>query len=136
MVLSPTRELAQQISDVLTDAGKPCGVKVLCLYEGTSKGPQISTLKVGVGVALAARKPSWVLGEEFWFLESCQIVGVEERACCWYYWVLDVHCQGLEAKMVYHVSNFGLFGIHGFNDMGFQGSKLAQAVVIEADLGG
>ncbi|GAB2263669.1 hypothetical protein Droror1_Dr00025803 [Drosera rotundifolia] len=52
LVLSPTRELAQQISDVLTDAGKPCGVKVLCVYGGTSKGPQISALKAGVDIVI------------------------------------------------------------------------------------
>ncbi|KAL3818300.1 hypothetical protein ACJIZ3_004205 [Penstemon smallii] len=48
LVLSPTRELAQQISDVLCDAGKPSGVKSVCVYGGTSKGPQISSLKSGV----------------------------------------------------------------------------------------
>ncbi|KAK6934917.1 Helicase, C-terminal [Dillenia turbinata] len=52
LVLSPTRELAQQISDVLHDAGKPCGVKSVCLYGGTSKGPQISALKSGVDIVI------------------------------------------------------------------------------------
>ncbi|KAF8380753.1 hypothetical protein HHK36_028243 [Tetracentron sinense] len=52
LVLSPTRELAQQIADVLCDAGKPCGVKSICLYGGTSKGPQISSLKSGVTAEL------------------------------------------------------------------------------------
>lgn len=37
-----------QISDVLFDAGKPSGVKLVCIYGGTSKGPQISSLKSGV----------------------------------------------------------------------------------------
>ncbi|KAK3005631.1 hypothetical protein RJ639_017680 [Escallonia herrerae] len=48
LVLSPTRELAQQIADVLCDAGKPSGVRSVCVYGGTSKGPQISSLKSGV----------------------------------------------------------------------------------------
>ncbi|KAL6547727.1 hypothetical protein OROHE_009432 [Orobanche hederae] len=48
LVLSPTRELAQQISDVLCDAGKPSRVRSVCIYGGTSKGPQISALKSGV----------------------------------------------------------------------------------------
>ncbi|CAL5436244.1 unnamed protein product [Camellia sinensis] len=52
LVLSPTRELAQQISDVLCDAGKPCGLQSVCLYGGTSKGPQISALKSGVDVVI------------------------------------------------------------------------------------
>ncbi|PON94734.1 DNA helicase, ATP-dependent [Trema orientale] len=52
LVLSPTRELAQQISDVLCEAGKPCGVISVCLYGGTSKGPQISSLKSGVDIVI------------------------------------------------------------------------------------
>lgn len=52
LVLSPTRELAQQISDVLCDAGKPCGIQSVCLYGGTSKGPQISALKSGVDIVI------------------------------------------------------------------------------------
>ncbi|XP_058103964.1 DEAD-box ATP-dependent RNA helicase 5 isoform X2 [Magnolia sinica] len=52
LVLSPTRELAQQIADVLCDAGKPCGLKSVCLYGGTSKGPQISALKSGVDIVI------------------------------------------------------------------------------------
>ncbi|KAJ4805977.1 ATP-dependent RNA helicase DBP3 [Rhynchospora pubera] len=52
LVLSPTRELAQQISDVLSEAGSACGVKTVCLYGGTSKGPQISALKSGVDIVI------------------------------------------------------------------------------------
>lgn len=52
LVLSPTRELAQQIADVLCDAGKPSGVQSVCLYGGTSKGPQISSLKAGVDIVI------------------------------------------------------------------------------------
>ncbi|KAF8404473.1 hypothetical protein HHK36_009358 [Tetracentron sinense] len=52
LILSPTRELAQQIADVLCDAGKPCGVKSICLYRGISKGPQISSLKSGVDIVI------------------------------------------------------------------------------------
>nr|GMC53045.1 DEAD-box ATP-dependent RNA helicase 5 [Ipomoea batatas] len=52
LVLSPTRELAQQISDVLCDAGKPTGTQSVCLYGGTSKGPQISALKSGVDIVI------------------------------------------------------------------------------------
>ncbi|XP_052170285.1 DEAD-box ATP-dependent RNA helicase 5 isoform X2 [Diospyros lotus] len=52
LVLSPTRELAQQISDVLCDAGKPCGLRSICLYGGTSKGPQIRALESGVDIVI------------------------------------------------------------------------------------
>ncbi|KAK3121982.1 hypothetical protein QOZ80_8BG0663570 [Eleusine coracana subsp. coracana] len=52
LVLSPTRELAQQIADVLAEAGAPCGINSVCLYGGTSKGPQISALKSGVDIVI------------------------------------------------------------------------------------
>lgn len=52
LVLSPTRELAQQISDVMCDAGSTCGVESICLYGGTSKGPQISSLKSGIDIVI------------------------------------------------------------------------------------
>ncbi|KAL2545545.1 DEAD-box ATP-dependent RNA helicase 5 [Forsythia ovata] len=52
LVLSPTRELAQQISDVLCDAGKTSGVQSVCVYGGTSKGPQISALKSGMDIVI------------------------------------------------------------------------------------
>ncbi|XP_021765537.1 DEAD-box ATP-dependent RNA helicase 5-like [Chenopodium quinoa] len=52
LFLSPTRELAQQIADVLCDAGKSCGIKTACFYGGTSKGPQLSALKSGIDIAI------------------------------------------------------------------------------------
>ncbi|XP_061343040.1 DEAD-box ATP-dependent RNA helicase 5 [Gastrolobium bilobum] len=52
LMLSPTRELAQQISDVMCDAGRSCGVESICLYGGTSKGPQISSLKSGIDIVI------------------------------------------------------------------------------------
>ncbi|XP_058777520.1 DEAD-box ATP-dependent RNA helicase 5 [Vicia villosa] len=52
LMLSPTRELAQQIFDVLCDAGKSCGVESVCLYGGTSKGPQIAALKSGIDIVI------------------------------------------------------------------------------------
>ncbi|KAM6587647.1 hypothetical protein CsatA_010252 [Cannabis sativa] len=52
LVMSPTRELAQQIADVLCDAGKPCGVTSVVLYGGTSKERQITALKSGVDIVI------------------------------------------------------------------------------------
>ncbi|XVE57352.1 hypothetical protein DITRI_Ditri04bG0084300 [Diplodiscus trichospermus] len=52
LVLSPTRELAEQIFNVLCSAGKSCDVKSVCLYGGTAKGPQISSLKSGVDIVI------------------------------------------------------------------------------------
>lgn len=52
LVLSPTRELADQIYDVLNDAGKPCGVRSVCVYGGTSKQPQIKALQSGIDIVI------------------------------------------------------------------------------------
>ncbi|OMP11505.1 hypothetical protein CCACVL1_00479 [Corchorus capsularis] len=52
LVLSPTRELAEQIFSVLCNAGNSCDVKSVCLYGGTPKGPQISSLKSGVDIVI------------------------------------------------------------------------------------
>ncbi|KAH9621854.1 hypothetical protein KSS87_008022 [Heliosperma pusillum] len=53
LILSPTRELAQQIADVLVNAGQSCGVKSSCFYGGTSKGPQLASLRSGVDIVIA-----------------------------------------------------------------------------------
>lgn len=53
LILSPTRELAQQIADVLCSAGNSCGVKSACFYGGTSKGPQKAALRSGVDIVIA-----------------------------------------------------------------------------------
>ncbi|KAF7137519.1 hypothetical protein RHSIM_Rhsim07G0134700 [Rhododendron simsii] len=44
--------LSGRISDVLCAAGKPCGLQSVCVYGGTSKGPQISALKSGVDIVI------------------------------------------------------------------------------------
>jgi ATP-dependent RNA helicase DBP3 len=53
LVLAPTRELAQQIADVLEESGGACGVSTVCVYGGTPKGPQRSALKAGARVVIA-----------------------------------------------------------------------------------
>jgi ATP-dependent RNA helicase DBP3 len=53
LFLSPTRELAQQIADVLADAGESCGVECVFLYDNTSKGQHISAMKSGVDIVVA-----------------------------------------------------------------------------------
>ncbi|KAL3330831.1 hypothetical protein AABB24_034584 [Solanum stoloniferum] len=52
LVLSPTRELAQQISDVLCEAGKPTGVQSVCLYGGVDKHHQKVSLRSGVDIVI------------------------------------------------------------------------------------
>ena len=53
LVLSPTRELAMQISEVFTGAGANCGVRSVCIYGGVSKFEQKKELQQGVQVVVA-----------------------------------------------------------------------------------
>lgn len=45
MVLAPTRELAQQIHEVLEKACKPANLNTCCIFGGVSKSEQISAVK-------------------------------------------------------------------------------------------
>eukprot|EP00252_Welwitschia_mirabilis_P010210 TRINITY_DN23380_c0_g1_i2.p1 TRINITY_DN23380_c0_g1~~TRINITY_DN23380_c0_g1_i2.p1 ORF type:complete len:595 (-),score=161.42 TRINITY_DN23380_c0_g1_i2:586-2370(-) len=53
LVLSPTRELAQQTAAVLSNAGSSCNVRCICLYGGVSKGQQISEMRSGMDIIVA-----------------------------------------------------------------------------------
>jgi superfamily II DNA/RNA helicase len=53
LVLVPTRELAQQVADVLGPLGRPVGVSVTTVYGGTSLGRQIDRLRRGVDIVVA-----------------------------------------------------------------------------------
>lgn len=50
LAMAPTRELACQIADVLTEAGSQCGIKCVCVYGGVPKYEQVR-------------------GQEFWFVD-------------------------------------------------------------------
>ena len=52
-MLSPTRELAQQIAAVMEEAGQECGIKTLCVYGGVPKVPQAKQLRKGVDIVVA-----------------------------------------------------------------------------------
>ena len=52
LVLAPTRELALQVADSMTEYGKYLGVRVLAVYGGQPYGPQISRLNRGVDVVV------------------------------------------------------------------------------------
>jgi ATP-dependent RNA helicase DBP3 len=39
--MAPTRELAQQISVVLVEAGSKCGINCICIYGGVGKKEQV-----------------------------------------------------------------------------------------------
>lgn len=53
LVLTPTRELANQIVDVVQSLADSDGLKVLPVYGGRSIGPQITAIKKGVQILIA-----------------------------------------------------------------------------------
>jgi superfamily II DNA/RNA helicase len=53
LVLVPTRELAQQVADVLVPLGAPLGVSVTTVYGGASLVRQIERLRRGVDIVVA-----------------------------------------------------------------------------------
>ena len=53
LVLVPTRELAQQVADVLTPLGRTLGVSVTTVYGGASIGRQIDQIRRGVDIVVA-----------------------------------------------------------------------------------
>jgi len=46
-VLAPTRELAQQVQQVVAEYGRASRLKSTCIYGGAPKGPQIRDLERG-----------------------------------------------------------------------------------------
>ena len=52
LVMCPTRELALQVSQALSEYGQFCDVRVLAVYGGQPYGPQITRLKRGVDVVV------------------------------------------------------------------------------------
>ncbi|XP_070305889.1 probable ATP-dependent RNA helicase DDX17 [Salvelinus sp. IW2-2015] len=53
LVLAPTRELAQQVQQVVHEYGKSSRIKSTCVYGGAPKGPQIRDLERGVEICIA-----------------------------------------------------------------------------------
>jgi ATP-dependent RNA helicase DeaD len=52
LVLTPTRELAQQVASVLEDIGRPAGLRVAVIYGGVGYGPQLDALRAGAQVVV------------------------------------------------------------------------------------
>jgi ATP-dependent RNA helicase DeaD len=52
LVLTPTRELAQQVGSVLEDIGRKAGIRVATIYGGVGYGPQLDALRSGVHVVV------------------------------------------------------------------------------------
>jgi len=53
LVVVPTRELAQQVTDVLTPLGRAVGLRVLAVYGGASMRQQIAALREGTDIVVA-----------------------------------------------------------------------------------
>lgn len=53
LILAPTRELAQQIQQVLLQFGGPSGIKSLCLCGGVGKIYQMADINKGFDIAIA-----------------------------------------------------------------------------------
>ncbi len=53
LVLVPTRELAQQVADVLTPLGHSVGVRLTTVYGGAPMGRQVEALRRGVDLVIA-----------------------------------------------------------------------------------
>ncbi|HYZ55664.1 MAG TPA: DEAD/DEAH box helicase [Streptosporangiaceae bacterium] len=53
LVLVPTRELAQQVADVLAPLGRAVGVSVMTVYGGVPIGRQITRIRDGVDIVVA-----------------------------------------------------------------------------------
>jgi ATP-dependent RNA helicase DeaD len=52
LVLTPTRELAQQVGAVLDDVGRGAGLRVAVIYGGVGYGPQLEALRSGAQVVV------------------------------------------------------------------------------------
>ena len=52
LVLTPTRELAQQVGSVLEDIGRPAGLRVAVIYGGVGYGPQLDALRGGAQIVV------------------------------------------------------------------------------------
>jgi len=53
LVITPTRELATQVSDELYHLGRFCGVRTITVYGGTGYGRQIALINKGVQIIVA-----------------------------------------------------------------------------------
>ena len=53
LVLAPTRELAEQTQQAITELGRKTGVRSVSIYGGVSKAPDIAALRRGVDIVVA-----------------------------------------------------------------------------------
>ena len=53
LVLVPTRELANQVSEVFRPLAKTVGLRIMSIYGGVAQGPQVNSLRGGVDIVIA-----------------------------------------------------------------------------------
>lgn len=53
VVMEPTRELAQQVTEVFQEIGRHTRVKTFCVFGGVEQGPQIARLEKGIDILVA-----------------------------------------------------------------------------------
>ena len=53
LIVTPTRELAEQIYEVSVDLGRNTKVSSVSMYGGVSKGPQVTALQRGAEIVVA-----------------------------------------------------------------------------------
>ena len=53
LIVTPTRELAEQIYEVSVDLGRNTKVSSVSIYGGVSKGPQVTALQRGAEIVVA-----------------------------------------------------------------------------------
>ncbi len=79
LVLAPTRELALQISESLTDFGRHMRVRVAVVFGGVNKRPQIAALTRGVDILVATPGRLLDLMGEGWVrLSNVEIMVLDE----------------------------------------------------------
>lgn len=79
LILTPTRELAIQISESFTAYGKNTGIKNLVIFGGVSQNPQVDALRRGVDVLIAT--PGRLLdlmNQRFVHLEHIKMLVLDE----------------------------------------------------------
>jgi ATP-dependent RNA helicase RhlE len=84
LIVAPTRELAEQIHQAVSDLGKKTGIRSVSVYGGVSKNPQIAVLKKGVEIVVAC--PGRLLdhlGERAIDLSNVEVLVLDEadRMC-------------------------------------------------------
>lgn len=79
LILSPTRELAEQTHHTITRLGRKTGLRVQTIYGGVSAQPQIKGLKAGAEIAVAC--PGRLLdlmGQQAVNLKSIEVLVLDE----------------------------------------------------------